>query len=147
MKDFKGKWFSLMLLILITQVGCGQLKPQNWTAEQLEDPAQLAEKIRQDRNVPILINVGPSALIPGSIDAGAAGHSSGVKKLSEVLKSVKKDADIVIYCGCCPFANCPNVRPAIDVLKSGGYTNYHLLNLPQNIYADWISKGFPTVKR
>ncbi|MCO6498718.1 MAG: rhodanese-like domain-containing protein [Chitinophagaceae bacterium] len=147
MKIRKGKLFGLLALVLFTQVGCGQFRPQNWTADQLEHPAVLADKIRKNKDVPMLINVGPSALIPNSIDAGAAGRAAGVKKLKEILKPVKKDAAIVVYCGCCPYANCPNVRPAIDVLKSGGFTNYKLLDLPQNIYANWISKGYPTVRR
>lgn len=127
-------------------MACSQSKMPNWTPEQLEDPALLADKIQQNKEVPVLINVGPGALIPHSVDAGMAGTTSGIARLNEVIKTLDKKADIVIYCGCCPFDHCPNVRPAIDLLKEKGFTNYHLLNLPHNINADWISKGYPTIK-
>jgi hypothetical protein len=48
-----------------------------------------------------------------------------------------------VYCGCCPYKNCPNARPAIALLKSMKFTNYHLLDLPTNIRTDWIARGYP----
>jgi len=65
-------------------------------------------------------------------------------KLREQLSTLSKDTSIVIYCGCCPFEHCPNVRPAIDALKEMNFVNYRLLNLPNNIKTDWIDKGLPT---
>ena len=60
--------------------------------------------------------------------------------------SIPKDTKVVVYCGCCPFEHCPNVRPAIDVLKEMKFTNYYLLNLSHNLKTDWIDKGYPTAK-
>lgn len=68
----------------------------------------------------------------------------GLEKLKSELKSIAKDKNIVVYCGCCPFEHCPNVRPAIETLKEMKFTHYYLLNLPHNIKADWIDKGYPT---
>jgi thiosulfate/3-mercaptopyruvate sulfurtransferase len=48
---------------------------------------------------------------------------------------------IVFYCGCCPFNHCPNVRPAFKVLKQMGFTNFKLLNLPENLKVNWINIG------
>jgi hypothetical protein len=39
------------------------------------------------------------------------------------------------------------VRPAIAALKTLQFSNYKLLNLPKNLKADWIDKGYPTVKQ
>jgi hypothetical protein len=49
----------------------------------------------------------------------------------------------VVYCGCCPYEHCPNVRPAVAVLKEMKFTNFKLLNLEKNIKTDWLDKGFP----
>lgn len=143
----KNILFTLFVVTMLTQVACSQQKPINWTPEQLEQPADLARKIQENKNVPVIINIGPGAIIPHSLDAGPAENEKGINKLKSLVSNLDKNADIVIYCGCCPYAHCPNVRPAIDALKEGKFTNYHLLNLPQNINADWISKGYPTNKQ
>lgn len=117
--------------------------PVNWTSDQLIQPATLAEAITNNASIPGIINVGPGAVIPGSYDAGMAGKAEGLEKLKQHLTSISKDSNIVIYCGCCPFEHCPNVRPAIDLLKRMHFTNYHLLNIPHNIKQDWIDKGYP----
>lgn len=139
--------FIGLAFLIITGSACGQKKAENnWTPDQLQQPADLAKRINENKNIPVIINVGPRALIPHSLDAGTTNDATGVKNLKSILSKLNKNADIVIYCGCCPFADCPNVRPAIQTLKDNKFTNYHLLNLPQNIHADWISKGYPVVK-
>ena len=50
---------------------------------------------------------------------------------------------VVVYCGCCPFEHCPNIRPAMAVLKEMNFTDYYLLNLLRNIKINWIDKGYP----
>lgn len=85
------------------------------------------------------------ALIPNSTDLGAASETENLTKLKKELTNLPKDTAIVIYCGCCPFTRCPNIRPAIALLKDMNFTNFHLLNLPVSIKADWIDKGYPTV--
>lgn len=134
--------------LLTIHSACSQNKAvNNWTPDQLQQPADLAKRINENKNIPVIINVGPRALIPHSLDAGMTDNATGIKNLKSILAKLNKNADIVIYCGCCPFADCPNVRPAIQVLKENKFTNYHLLNLPQNIHADWISKGYPVIKK
>lgn len=144
---FKSGIGIMILLLVFTQMACSQAKPKNWTADQLEQPAVLAKAIKENKNIPVIINVGPGAIIPNSIDAGMAGEEAGVKKFSKIISKFDKKEKIVIYCGCCPFEHCPNVRPAIDELQKQGFTNYYLLNLPQNINTDWISKGYPVLNK
>jgi hypothetical protein len=115
----------------------------NWTANQLMEPAQLARMITSGEKLPLLISVGPGATIPHSKAIGQAKEPENLDKLSALLKEVKKKEAIVIYCGCCPYEHCPNVRPAIALLKEKGFRNYKLLNLPHNIKTDWIDKGYP----
>ena len=145
------KRFPLFILFfsLFFIFGCnaGQAQQaENWTKDQLMDPALLSQKLTENKNLPVIISVGPGAIIPHSIDIGMTGDKANLAKLQVELSKLPKDANVVIYCGCCPYAHCPNVRPAIAALKEGKFTNWHLLNLPQNIKTDWISKGYQTVQ-
>lgn len=143
----KQCFFALLILVTAAQTACSQKKPITWTEDQLEQPADLAKKITSDKNLPIIINVGPGAIIPHSLDAGMADSEQGIHTFKSIISKLDKNADIVIYCGCCPFEHCPNVRPALQALQENKFTNYRLLNLPQNINADWISKGYPVNKK
>ncbi len=121
--------------------------PENWTSKQLIEPADLAKELETNKDVPVIISVGPGAVIPNSIDAGMARDKEGMDKLKKELRALPKETKVVVYCGCCPFEHCPNVRPAINALKEMNFTNYYLLNLPHNIKTDWIDKGFPVYKQ
>lgn len=125
---------------------CSAQKPVNWTPEQLIEPAALAKTIESNKDLPFIYCVGPGVVIPHSIDIGMTNDEKNLAKFKDSLSNLPRNSNIVIYCGCCPFERCPNVRPAIDVLKKMKFTNYHLLNLPTNIKTDWISKGYPTVE-
>lgn len=118
-------------------------KAPNWTQSQLMQPSELADVIGSKREVPVIISVGPGAVIPNSIDAGMASTTEGMDHLKTRLNGLERNKKIVIYCGCCPFEHCPNVRPAINLLKELKFTNYQLLNLPHNIKIDWIDQGYP----
>jgi hypothetical protein len=136
---------SVLTLFAFQQCKAQEPKPENWTSEQLMQPANLAQALNDNKNIPLIYCVGPGVVIPHSIDIGMTDKPENIQKLKDSLNKVSRDANIVIYCGCCPFARCPNIRPAIAVLKEMKFTNYHLLNLPHNIKTDWISKGYPQV--
>jgi hypothetical protein len=136
---------SVLTLFAFQQCKAQEPKPENWTSEQLMQPANLAQALNDNKNIPLIYCVGPGVVIPHSIDIGMTDKPENIQKLKDSLNKVSRDANIVIYCGCCPFARCPNVRPAIALLKEMKFTNYHLLNLPHNIKTDWISKGYPQV--
>lgn len=110
------------------------------------EPAALATVLKENSKVPLIVSVGPGALIPNSVDIGPGSDEENIAAFGKLLSGKKKEDKIVVYCGCCPFAQCPNVRPAIQALKDGGFTNYYLLNIPKNLKTDWIDKGYPTVK-
>lgn len=131
-----------MCVLFITAASHAQ-NPVNWTGKQLIEPATLAAEIQAHKNVPLIISVGPGAVIPNSVDAGMASEQEGIDKFKATLSNLPKDKRIVVYCGCCPFEHCPNVRPAISALKEMNFTNYYLLNIPNNIKKDWIEQGYP----
>lgn len=119
----------------------------NWTAKQLMAPKDLANSITFKDNIPVIISVGPGGAIPNSIEVGMTGKKEGINKLKAELSKIQKNTKLVIYCGCCPFEHCPNVRPAINVLKEMKFTNYFLLDLPHNLKTDWIDKQYPVSSR
>lgn len=143
MNFFKPIISLSLLLILASEKSLAQGR-FNWTNDQLIEPSELSATIKSDKNLPVIFSVGPGAIIPNSKDIGMVKETENLQKFKTQLESLSKDTPIVIYCGCCPFEHCPNVRPAIQLLKDLGFTNYKLLDLPHNIKVDWIDKGYPT---
>ncbi len=70
--NIKGILLAAVTLIITTQFACSQEKPVNWTKDQLEEPADLARAINDGKDIPVIINVGPGAIIPHSLNAGPA---------------------------------------------------------------------------
>jgi hypothetical protein len=143
------KFLVVPVLILISLLLTAESKAQNsgnWTERQLMEPSDLAKAIMADLDLPVVISVGPGAIIPSSVHVGMVNTMEGLDKLKTQLKSVNKNKKVVLYCGCCPFEHCPNIRPAIEAVKEMKFTNFYLLNLPHNIKTDWIDKGYPVSK-
>jgi hypothetical protein len=136
-------FLTIIALLLLGNISCAQTK-EPWSDKQLMDPAALADKITNHQTDGMLILcVGPDALIKGSVNIGAAHEQGNIDKLKDYLKNVNKNTEIVIYCGCCPFQRCPNVRPAFTALNEMGFKNAQLLNLSKNIKADWLDHNYP----
>jgi thiosulfate/3-mercaptopyruvate sulfurtransferase len=115
-----------------------------WTPQQLLAPADLAKTLNNPKSPqPVIFSVGMQAIVKGSIDIGPVMMKENLALLKQKLEKLPKTTQIVVYCGCCPFSRCPNVRPAMELLKSMQFSNYKLLNLPQNVKVDWIDKGYP----
>ena len=131
--------------ILISQFCISQQTAQYpWKPNQLMAPADLAAIITSNSETkPVIFSIGPSAYIKGSIDIGNTKEKANLDKLKEQVNKLPKNTDIVIYCGCCPFEHCPNIRPAFELLGKMKFTNYKLLNLEHNIKIDWLNKGYP----
>lgn len=146
MKPFNfSRLINVSLMVLGISASCfGQAtKADPWSQSQLMPPADLAKIITEGKEHPMIFSIGYDAIIKGSIDIGAAKEGENLKKFKQQLSKLPKDANIVIYCGCCPFGPCPNIRPAFNLLKEMNFTNYKLLSLQRNIKADWIDFGYP----
>jgi thiosulfate/3-mercaptopyruvate sulfurtransferase len=133
----------LLVFIFIGQRSLAQGRP-NWTSDQLMEPSELATNLKSKKNIRLIFSVGPGAVIPTSRDIGMTKETENLDKFKDQLSGLSKNTPIVVYCGCCPFEHCPNVRPAINLLKQMNFTNYKLLDLEHNIKIDWIEKGYPT---
>ncbi|HUX72277.1 MAG TPA: rhodanese-like domain-containing protein [Steroidobacteraceae bacterium] len=118
-------------------------------AAMLIEPAALAAELKSaGRAKPLVLQVGfhtlyEEAHIAGAEYAGPAAEEAGLRELGLRVKSLPKDADIVIYCGCCPWSHCPNIAAAFDRLRSLGFTHVRVLHLADNFGADWVDKGYP----
>jgi len=86
------------------------------------------------------------AHIPGSEYIGPASSESGLEQLRMRVQSMPRNKLIVIYCGCCPWNHCPNIKPADDALLALGFTNVKALYIPSNFGVDWVEKGYPVAK-
>jgi len=123
---------------------------QEIPASQTIEPDVLAKEIA-GKDKPIVVCVAPRFLydgahIPGALFHGASSTEKGLADLKQWAAGTSKDANIVLYCGCCPLTRCPNVRPALAALRDMGFTHVKVLLLPQDFHTDWIQKGYPTEK-
>ena len=119
-----------------------------WTATDLVQPEHVAKDVKS----PLLLQVGfpvlyRAAHITGSKYAGPGSKAEGIAELKKAVAGQPKDRDIVLYCGCCPWDKCPNIRPAFAALHEMGFTRVRAMVIPDNLKADWIDKGYPTEKR
>lgn len=138
------KQVLMMVMICLVVVTTAAAQAEPWRTDQLMQPADLARVINDaSAPKPAIFNIGPAGRIKGSVDIGATGEADNLKQLKAELAKLPRNTEVVIYCGCCPFANCPNIRPAFQLLQQMKFTNAHLLNIPKNLRVDWISKGYP----
>lgn len=121
-------------------------------SSQLINPNELVKVLQSSAGEkPLIIQVGSHVLfsqahIPGSEYIGLASSESGLQQLRKRVEPLPRDKFIVIYCGCCPWSHCPNVKPAHDALLASGFTNVKVLYISDNFGANWVDKGYPTVK-
>ncbi len=141
-----------LLIAILCSVNSFAQDSEPWTAAQLMNTEFLAEMIQSDAvDLPIIIAINPDGMhrlgyeagIEGAIWFGESENPENLAKLQTFLQDEERDAEIVVYCGCCPFAMCPNIRPAFSLLNNMGFTHHKLLDLPRNIVDDWIEKGYP----
>ncbi|MGV3761899.1 rhodanese-like domain-containing protein [Parapedobacter sp.] len=139
--------YIFLFVTLLTWVNAksyGQEKTEPWNNKQLLETEVLASKIAVgEANDLLILSIGPDAIIKGSIDIGPAGEKEHTKKLRAYLKDIPRDREVVVYCGCCPFDRCPNVRPAFIVLNEMGFKKGKLLNIRRNVKVDWLDKDYP----
>jgi len=108
-------------------------------------PAEVAARLSAN---PAVFQVGPNVLyrskhIPGAIYAGPGQSEDGLALLKTAVEKLPRDREIVIYCGCCPWDKCPNVKPAMELLHSMGFKNAKAMYVAENFKANWIDKGYP----
>lgn len=114
----------------------------------LMQPKELATQLAGKAAPPAIFHVGFNVLyrskhIPGSIYAGPGSRPEGLDALKQAVAKLPHDRPIVVYCGCCPWDHCPNIKPAIEMLQQMGFTHVKALYVPTNFAKDWIDQGYP----
>ena len=125
-----------------------QLAPEWKDARQISAPELVKRIAGPEAQRPVILQVGfhtlyEGAHIPGAIFAGPAASATGLALLQREAGKIPRNKEIVIYCGCCPWEKCPNVRPAYDELRKLRFTNLVVLLLPHDFHQDWIVPGYP----
>jgi thiosulfate/3-mercaptopyruvate sulfurtransferase len=132
-----------------------QVRPQPsapWQDNQIIQPEQLVKALSAAKGQkPLVFCVGFPVLfqgghIVGAKFAGPACKPQGIQALKRAAQGLPRDKQIVVYCGCCPWKRCPNIRPAFAILHDLGFTNVKVLSIPTNFREDWVDKGFPIEK-
>src|SRR6476469_5633179 len=96
----------LLLLSAALRLAAGQ-GSDPWTPADLIQPEVLAKAV-QAKTAPNVFYVGfpvlyRAAHIPGALLAGPAAKESGLADLKAALTKLPKDAEVFLYCGCCPW--------------------------------------------
>ena len=127
----------------------GPAKPAELPAEAPTlQPAEVAKLAAAKENRPLFLHVGfkklyQQAHIPNSEYFGPATEAEVVERLKARLAKVPKTAPIILYCGCCPWERCPNIKAAWRVLRELGFTNAKAMYVAKDFGADWADKGYP----
>lgn len=152
-RRFRKHHLALCVAAAVCLVGsaCAFSATNPWTRKQVMQPATLARILKSSAKKPLLLQVGFESLyvqghIPGSEYCGPASQSMGIAALKKCVANVSHTRDIVIYCGCCPWQECPNIRPAFKTLKAMGFLNVKVLYIADNFGTDWAQKGYPVAQ-
>lgn len=139
---------NFLLIGLLAALCLAQNASDPWTKPELMEPAALASQMKDSKPPTIMCVAFPVLYrLKHIAHAGFAGPGSkpeGIEMLKKAVANLPKDANLVIYCGCCPMVKCPNVRPAYKALKEMGFTHIRVLDVPTNMNADWYTKNYPT---
>lgn len=138
----------MKLLFTLILAGSGMLatyfQAPVWKKEQLMSTKELADKLNSNaKDKPLVFNVGPMENIKTAVALGAATNATFTYKLRDALTMENKNRAVVVYCGCCSYSSCPNIKPAYDALIAQGFKNAKVLELPEGIKPDWVAKGYP----
>jgi len=120
-----------------------------WTSTQTVQAAEFAHELGEKTETPpTILYVGFHTLfagghIPGATFHGSASTEQGLAELKKWADSLPRTTNLVIYCGCCPFEKCPNIRPAFTALNGMGFKKLRVLILPTSFVKDWAEKGYP----
>ena len=144
--------FALIVTLLAGPALAGPKSAASIPKAGLVQPADLAASLKNaSARKPLLLHVGfqilyTQARIPGSEFVGPASDEAGLQLLRNRVAKLPKDTPIVIYCGCCPWSDCPNIAAAYDALQALGFKQVKALYIASNLGTNWIDKGYPITK-
>ncbi len=121
-----------------------------WRPGDVLTPKQLDASLHGAKK-PVIVSVGFEFLfktshIPGAVFKGPGKDAAGIESLKAWARNLDRKGEIVLYCGCCPWKECPNIRPAFAALKAMGFTRMKVMEIGRDFHTDWVKQGYPTEK-
>jgi thiosulfate/3-mercaptopyruvate sulfurtransferase len=149
-----SNFFTGMIIVAVAAmvVSAAAFQATSVPAAERINPEDLVKILQSSKGEkPLLIQVGSHVLyaqahIPGSEYIGPASSESGLQQLRKRVAPLPRGRFIVIYCGCCPWSHCPNIKPAADALRDMGFTRVKTLFIADNFAANWVDKGYPVAR-
>lgn len=141
----------VLVFAAVALFGFQQADP--WRANELFDAATIAAELKsKPADQPLILQVGFQSLyksvrIAHSEYAGPGSTAEGLANLQQEVKGIAKNRVILLYCGCCPWEKCPNIRPAVNKLHELGFSRIQVLKIPANLHTDWVGPGYPVENR
>jgi rhodanese-related sulfurtransferase len=139
----------MKLLSVFAALALYAAAPDPWTDKEIVQPKVLADRIMAG-DQPLVFYVGFPTLyrngahVSGAILAGPCSKAEGLEALKKAVAALPRDKEVSLYCGCCPFVKCPNIRPAYSALHEMGFSNVKVVMIETNLHTDWIEKGYPS---
>ena len=152
--------FSLIVLVALASAvlpvrtiqGDEKKTSEPWPSSQTMQTSQLAKMlVDKYSSMPSVVFIGFRSLyvgghVPDASFHGTASTEPGLAELKAWAATLPRSTDLIIYCGCCPFDRCPNIRPAYTALANMGFKNVRVLVIPTSFAVDWADKGYPMQK-
>jgi hypothetical protein len=140
------KLFAVLLAFALFDAGSDP-----WPAQNIVQPKSLAARLDAKEKLPIFYVGFPTLYrngshITGAVLAGPCSKAEGLEALKKAVAGLPHDKELYIYCGCCPFVKCPNIRPAYTALHDMGFTDVKVVEMDTNLHTDWIAPGYPSEK-
>ena len=148
----------ILIAVFVTVVAAAQSGGQAPAASELPpgsaaliQPQVLLKALQSSSAKPTVLYVGPRFLyaqahIRGAEFIGPASDPQSLDHLRKRVAALPRNSRIVLYCGCCPWEHCPNIRPAYTELQKTGFTGVKVLYLANSFGTDWVDKGYPVEK-
>jgi thiosulfate/3-mercaptopyruvate sulfurtransferase len=148
----------ILIALFVTVVAAAQSGGYSPAASELRpgsaeliQPPELLKALQSAAAKPTVLYIGPHFLyaqahIRNAEFIGPTSEPQSLDKLRKRVAALPRNSSIVLYCGCCPWEHCPNIRPAYKELKKTGFTGVKVLYLGNNFGTDWADKGYPVEK-
>ncbi len=149
---------ALAAALSAAAVGCADTASDSASSGELwgtntVTPAAFVKELSNSSGAdrPIVVCTAPAVLyrvghIPGAVLHGPTGSPDGLEDLKTWAGTLPRSANLVLYCGCCPLNECPNLRPAYFALRNLGFTRARVLIMPDSFWTDWVQPGYPVEK-
>src|SRR5580658_6938734 len=150
MRNLTRRGFVAVPFVLSSAVSAFALSSADeWKDSDTLQPKALAARITaNEKNKPLILQVGfafhyKNKHIPGAVYAGPGNKPEGQDRLKAAVAGIAKDREIILYCGCCPWEKCPNMKPSFAWLREAGFKNVKAVIIEKDFGTNWVDLGYP----